>query len=389
MAGLLPEQKQGTSSRPNGSLPARFAHAAANFCRPAANFCRPAANFCRPAANFCRNHYPAIFVAVFIGLLLLPLLGFSGSLADFPEEFWGYKALVRGYAGARMHLLKDEIFGDVFALPGPWLAYTGESSMDDYQNARPFNPAELERIRQNLDGLDARLRAKGIRFLVVIVPGKNTIYPEYMPRQVAALGGESRTDQVVAYQKEHGQAEILDLRPALVEAREQRQVYYATDTHWNAFGILAGYQVIVQALQKDFPQLQPHTLADFDIVSRGTGSGDLSKEWLQGLAQEEMVRLEPRYTRQTEQILLTQGSALVPGRMVATHNPGPGLPRAVIFHDSFFNEMIPFLSDHFSWAVYHWTTKVDETLVAGEKPDIVIFEVTDRYLSRLLPVSGN
>jgi alginate O-acetyltransferase complex protein AlgJ len=336
----------------------------------------------------CWKVYPVLFVAVWFGLLLLPLVGFSGSFTDFSKMFWGRDTLIRGYTNARLYLLKDEIFGDLFARPGPWLAYTGESSMDEYQNMQPFSDAELARIQKNLDGLDTRLREKGIHFLVVIVPGKNTIYPEYIPRQVPVLGKESRTDQVLAYQKVHGRADVLDLRPALMDARKQRQVYYATDTHWNAFGILAGYQVILRALQSDFPSLQPHTLADFDIVSRGMGSGDLSKEWVQGSVQEEMVRLEPRYPRQTVQFTLTQGTALVPGRMVATYNPNPGLPRAMIFHDSFFNEMIPFLSDHFSWAVYHWAFKVDETFVAGEKPDIVIFEVTDRYLSRLLTITG-
>jgi hypothetical protein len=100
-----------------------------------------------------------------------------------------------------------------------------------------------------------------------------------------------------------------------------------------------------------------------------------------------MFRLEPLFERQTEQFALTQGTSLVPGRMVATYDPDPTLPRAVIFHDSFFNEMIPFLSDHFSWAIYHWAFKVDETLIAGEKPNVVIFEVTDRYLSRLLDLT--
>ncbi len=335
-----------------------------------------------------QKHYAALFVAVLIGLLLLPSMGFSGSFSDFAKTFWGYELLIRGYTRARLYLLKDEIFGDLFARSGSWLAYTGELSVDDYQNAQLFSNEELTRIQMNLDGLDARLREKGVRFLVVIVPGKNTIYPEYIPSQIAVMGRESQTDQVIAYQKEHGQAQILDLRPALTEARRQRQVYYATDTHWNQFGILAGYQAIIQALQNDFPSLRPHTLADFQMVSRGLGSGDLSKEWVQGIVQEEMTVLEPRYPRQTVQFTLTQGTALVPGRMVATYNPDPSLPRAVIFHDSFFNEMIPFLSDHFSWAVYRWAFKVDETLIAGEKPDIVIFEVTDRYLSRLLTVSG-
>ncbi len=339
------------------------------------------------AAAACRKHYPAIFVAVFIGLLLVPLWGFSGSLADFPKAFWGYDALLRGYTSARLNLFKDIIFGDVLARPGPWLVYTGEASMDDYQNAQPFTEEELARIQQHLDGLDARLSEKGIRFLVVIVPGKNTIYPEHMPPSIPVLGGETRTDQVLDYQKAHGQAQILDLRPALREARAERTVYYATDTHWNPFGILAGYNVILQVLQEDFPSLQPHALADFEIVSWGVGGGDISKEWMQGLAQEEMFRLEPRFPRQTQQFPLTQGTALVPGRTVATYNPNPDLPRAMVFHDSFFNEMIPFLSDHFRWAIFQWATKVDEAFVYGEQPDIVIFEVTDRYLSRLLPAA--
>lgn len=334
----------------------------------------------------CEN-YPLLFIIVFLGLLLLPLLGFQGSFRDFPKTFFGYDTLIRSYTGARLVVMKDEIFGDMFARPGPWLAYTGETSMDDYQNAHPFSSDELARIQKNLDGLDVRLSEKGIRFLVVVVPGKNTIYPEAMPSQVAVMGKQSRTDQLLAYQKEHGQAEILDLRPALQQARQERQVYYATDTHWNAFGILAGYNRIIQSLQSDFPTLQAHTLEDFQIVSKGMGSGDLSKEWVQGFVQEAMFHLEPRFPRRTVQFSLTQGTALLPGRMVATYNPEPDLPRAMIYHDSFFNEMIPFLSDHFSWAVYHWAFKVDESFVAGEKPDIVIFEVTDRYLSRLLTIT--
>ena len=341
----------------------------------------------RGMACWLRERYPAIFVAVFIGLLLLPLRGFPGNFTDFPTKFWGYDALLRGYTAARLNALHDTIFGDVFVRLGNWLVYTGEGSLDVYQNTGLFSDADLARIQQNLDGLDQRLSRQGITFLVVIVPGKNTIYPEKMPPQVPVIGQVSQTDQLLDYMKQHSQARILDLRPALREARQQRQVYYATDTHWNPYGIWAGYQAIIGALQQDFPVLQPHPLSDYQVVSTGPGSGDLSKEWLQGLAQEEMFQLEPRFTRRAGQFTLTQGTAMIPGRMVATYNPDPTLPRAVIFHDSFFNGMIPFLSDHFSWAIYHWSFQVDEKLVAGEKPDIVIYEVTDRYLSRLLTMA--
>jgi alginate O-acetyltransferase complex protein AlgJ len=338
----------------------------------------------RSLANTIRRQYHALFVAILIILLLLPLQGYPGNFNDFSKLFWGYDSLVRLYTAARFYVIKDQIFGDVIARPGPWLVYTGEYSIDYFQNTRPFTGPELERIQQNLDGLNDSFRAEGIRFLVIIVPGKNAIYPEYMPRQIPVIGSESTTDQVLAYEKQHGQVTILDLRPALLAARQQHQVFYATDTHWNQYGILAGYMEIMRTLQKDFPNLKPHTPDDFKPVSQGLASGDIGKAWTQGLAKEEMIQMEPFFKRQSIQITLSQGTASIPGRMVATYNPDLTLPRAVIYHDSFFNSMIPFLSDHFQWAVYHWWFEIDKRLISGEKPDIVIFEVTDRYLYRLM-----
>ena len=53
--------------------------------------------------------------------------------------------------------------------------------------------------------------------------------------------------------------------------------------------------------------------------------------------------------------------------------------------DSFTIALIPFLSDHFSRAVYQSDFNVDQMLIAEEKPDVVIFELTERYLYRLPP----
>jgi hypothetical protein len=46
--------------------------------------------------------------------------------------------------------------------------------------------------------------------------------------------------------------------------------------------------------------------------------------------------------------------------------------------------MIPFLADHFSWAIFDWTSQVNESFSFGEKPDVVILEVTELYLDRML-----
>ena len=46
------------------------------------------------------------------------------------------------------------------------------------------------------------------------------------------------------------------------------------------------------------------------------------------------------------------------GRLV-TEIDDPSLPRAVIFRDSFASRLVPFLSEHFSRAVYLWQNDFD------------------------------
>jgi hypothetical protein len=57
----------------------------------------------------------------------------------------------------------------------------------------------------------------------------------------------------------------------------------------------------------------------------------------------------------------------------------------VIYRDSFTNALIPFLSEHFSRAVYLWEYDVDPALIAAERPDIVIMEVVGRRIGPFLP----
>ena len=55
----------------------------------------------------------------------------------------------------------------------------------------------------------------------------------------------------------------------------------------------------------------------------------------------------------------------------------PSLPRAVIFRDSFSSRLVPFLSEHFSRAVYLWQNDFDANVVSEEHPDLVIQEILE------------
>jgi hypothetical protein len=72
------------------------------------------------------------------------------------------------------------------------------------------------------------------------------------------------------------------------------------------------------------------------------------------------------------------------GRLV-TEIDDPSLPRAVIFRDSFTSRLVPFLSEHFSRAVYLWQNDFDAAVVTEERPDVVIQEIVGRHLYNFIP----
>lgn len=265
--------------------------------------------------------------------------------------------------------------------------------LEDFRATQPLPEAKMRRV---LDDLTARrdwCAARGIVYLAVVAPNKNTVYPEKLPEAFSRPVDDSHLDQLLRYLARDPSLDVVDLRPSLAEARKEHQVFYATDSHWNAHGAFAAYREIMRHVTRSFPGIKPFVPGDFIPVQYTGLPGDLA--FLLGL---QGYLPEPR-------VLYVNGAGGAKARgkdypassnpgyfqpLVASEVVGPageGLPRAVIFHDSFFWELLPFLAEHFRFAVYAWVNPqteldprfFDKELVERERPDIVIDEFTERY----------
>jgi hypothetical protein len=58
--------------------------------------------------------------------------------------------------------------------------------------------------------------------------------------------------------------------------------------------------------------------------------------------------------------------------------------RLYMIRDSFTVNMLPFLSESFKQCTYVWTSKFDKKAVLDEEPDVVVYEVVERYLQNLV-----
>lgn len=319
-------------------------------------------------------HYGNVFVGIFVGGSLLFLQGVK-DFSSLDRQFWKREKLISAHENFRYRQLKDRLFEQTIVGRDNWLVYTGEDSLNDFQYANSFTKEEQRTIQKKLDRLTKLLSDRGIQFLVVIAPNKNTIYPEYLPVTVPHIGQRSRLDDFLEYQHKYGKTKILDLRPILLEARQEKQVFYRTDTHWNPYGAFYAYQEILKALN-----IVPLTFEDYEINYTGIWKGDLAQ--LASIsAEEQMFKLSPLNPPQVTSRKYYQNTNLW---VDIFFNENKDLPKLLIFRDSFSIELIPYFLPHFSQVISYRYMPEDVLMFSEVNPDIVIIEITERYLLEFL-----
>jgi len=248
---------------------------------------------------------------------------------------------------------------------------------------------QLERLVRVFTERQAWLAGQGIKYLIVVPPNKDSIYPEFLPDSYSKAGGVSRLDQVMEYIAHHTTLDVLDLRPALLAAKKKTRIFCMTDSHWNADGAFAAYQAIISRLVGDFPQLKPMDASSFFQEEYPFPGGDLS--FILGLRDvlTENVRVfipkTPFAARGMSTGIDRPDDFFLP--VEASVLEDKSLPKAVFFRDSYFVDILPFLGEHFSRMVSVWVkfdykdgrSIFDKELVSAEKPDVVVEEIAERF----------
>ncbi|MCC7125721.1 MAG: hypothetical protein IT178_12795 [Acidobacteria bacterium] len=314
------------------------------------------------------------------------------SLAAWPDAFTRYFAdhvafrstLVRWQALFRVHVLGTSPSPDVILGRDGWLYYGTDGAIPDYSGADRYDTASLEVWRTTLQHTQDWLASQGIAYVFVIAPDKHTVYPEHLPGGIERVSQTPRAQQVARYLATHSTVNVVDLTEAVTAAKSLGRVYHRTDTHWNELGAFAGYREVIRALPPSLG-LRPHDLSDFAITTVPRPGMDLAGMLgLRAVYTEDDVHLDPLFTRRTRVLEPANASRGMMYVRVVTEGD-PAAPRAVIFRDSFGSALVPFLSDHFSRAVYVWQNEFDPQLVRREKPAVVIQQWVARHFYTAWP----
>ena len=354
-----------------------------------------------------------LLIATFIIGLFLPL-GLTHNrkesvtekrrLADFPKLEWSPKALTefpsqfdlffKDHFGLREQLtqiyslysvlLKSSSNPKVMIGVDDWLFYVnpGEgNSLEDYRQNDPLTLDELRNWKIGLEEKHVWLKQQGILYLFIVMPDKHSIYPEYMPEHIRQVGMQTRLDQLIDYMK-YSEVPVLDLRPTLLQAKQQGQIFYKTDTHWNDFGAAIAQHEILRAIQKFYPNLNPRNYSWQDFRLTEYKSGDIANMLNISYFLKEMVPELRQPLPICDQHIVEMHPE---DQMKATFftDCRTDSPRVLIFRDSFFTALQPYISQHFAKTVYVWEWP-DLNLIKkyqqSNQPNIVIEARVERHL---------
>jgi hypothetical protein len=334
---------------------------------------RPTLNENRKPAEFPRNiTAPGPYLAAF---------------GNFFEDHFGFRNQLLHW---NTHW-KRSVFNespDSIALQGEhgWLYWAREGMVENFTGQAQFNLKDLQGWQKLLEARRDWLAERGGKYIFVVAPNKETIYPEFLPKWVVRSGQSGKLDEFVTYMRRHSTVPVLDLRPGLMAAKAQGPTYYQTDTHWNSFGAFVAYQALINALQKQIPDLKPLGLECFTRKPTVGCGGDLAvcigqedeMQETQGVSfsPQEPLQTLPRLQRYTHD---GQNWAIV------TQNPAKR-GKVILFRDSFAEAWVPFVGYHFNQAIYLSQRAWDRDMLEREKPDLVIDEIVERKFNNQMPL---
>jgi len=334
---------------------------------------RPRPNENRKPAEFPRNiTAPGPYLAAF---------------GNFFEDHFGFRnRLVYWNTHWKWSIFNESPVTTTLQGEQGWLYWAKEGMVENYTGQAQFNQKDLQSWQKLLEARRDWLAQRGGKYIFVVAPNKETIYPEFLPKWVVKNGQPGKLDEFLAYMRQHSTVPVLDLRPVLIAAKSQGPTYYKTDTHWNNFGAFVAYQRLITALQQQIPDLKPLDLECFSrkpTVGRGgdlaicIGQEDDMPE-TQGVSFRPQEPLQPL---QRWQRFAHDGQ----NWGIVTQNPEKK-GKVILFRDSFADAWVPFVGYHFNQAIYLGERVWDRSMLQREKPDLVIDEIVERKFNNQVPL---
>lgn len=292
---------------------------------------------------------------------------YLSDLSRYVDQRFGFRQeLITLQARMTAAVFRESATDSVILGREGWLFYS--DTLADYQGTAPLSDRAVWAAAHVLALMQECAGEAGARFLFVMAPNKNTLYPQYMPPRCAASETRSNWARLKEQLDAQGVA-YADLIPVL--SAERDPVYYRTDSHWTPYGSALAHDAILNALGAEA------ALAD-EAFTVGAHVGDL---------QEMLYPADPAAENgpvlARERQFTHLGGFRSPEDMTIRTESGGALGSLLMFRDSFGNTLYADMAESFSRACFSRSMPVRMDLLEQTAADTVVMELVERNLSWL------
>ncbi|HWQ57653.1 MAG TPA: hypothetical protein VN540_01445 [Clostridia bacterium] len=301
---------------------------------------------------------------------------------SFPEDFddwWGdhfglREEMVTAFHALTMGTLRDTLNQKVVVGKGNWLFYS--ETMNDYLDINRLSDEQIAKIASILRLEQEYCESRGMNFVFMAAPNKNTVYPEYMPARYAPTGEAGNRERLYVALAGAG-VQTIDLASLLVSHKSDGALYYEQDTHWNARGARIAYVAIMESLASGAAYDDYAGIAAQELVGY---RGDLHNFVLPA-AGGRLPYVD--YGLEEEKAYDVDEGVNTARDMNFGTSSGTNAFCLLFFRDSFGEALIPFVSNNIGRVVYSQESPYNYVF-SGESFDVVAIELVERNIPNLL-----
>jgi hypothetical protein len=268
-----------------------------------------------------------------------------------------------------------------------WLFLNDDNQILQTQGLDLFSEKDLELLKKRMKKREEYFSLKKIPYVLVIIPNKQTVYPEFLPYDVPDEK-ITKTDQFISVINNNTSISVIDLRNFLVNLKDvdSDELYFKTDTHWNGNGAYAAYQYVFTELYEKYPDI----FKEQAFISREQTTGEVEGGDLARMLgntkkyKEKKIFMIPKEGSEEKAVRINIDVYSKPNKKeMYAYVQENNLPRAVIFRDSFTNALLPAMGEQFSRSAYIWSPEIYDSIIEVEQPDIVIQFMVERFIPLL------
>lgn len=337
-----------------------------------------------------RKFADTLFLAALALVILVPVLLFNGkpdqisevenrALAELPPIQEGFNAFTSGlseYIDDRIGLRDQMMQGynsvvyetlntkhsDVIRGDDGWLFYAND--LPDYAGTN-IDETAIAHQTEVLAAINAWCEERGIIFILAVGPNKSEIYDNLMPEGINKAE-QTKTELIAERLREQGIL-VSYAKDDMLPHRDEQELYYALDTHWNSYG--------ARYMMDDMVTLLGKETTDFTYIETPVIEGDLMVIMGMGWNGKYSLQVE------SEPAEGTVIEELDGAKHVYIHSEGTD--KIVCYRDSFNRVMLPFYTYYFHGNVF-WDFNIDWDFVEQEAPKYLILSCVERFFDDMI-----